>query len=414
MASAIGTRDRRTLFANICLPTPDTRLVVDPSILPRKSGIPVFIVALLLTPFAVFGQAVPAPSAPVPPAKSATPTVTPLTAPASVPDATTLDIDVSLDPPAAGPFRAETRLHYLTQTQRGRDTGVPLVSVRLNDTVTATFLLDTGTSVSSVTDTMAAKLGLTPQATLEPATPQIMDGPTATQVPLTIQLGGFRFAGLPTFVIKESRVARVLGSAPDGILGINVLSRLALLLNPQGHALTLLYPGKCSGAELHNLGLGAAGTMLLTPARNGTFWTTLLFKNGDHQGRSNLMVDTGAVTTIVPHSLAEQLALAPLKSNLPTEFGNGDFTADLARMPMLLLGAVNANVSDPASSQLALNNGLVLYAHEPETQKRTPHVLGMNILSGGLLLLDFPGRTVYLAPTTLGAETSQIPQNVGK
>ena len=373
----------------------------------RKCGV-VLLTLALLTPVGVFGAEDAAP-----PVAQVPPTVPPVTPPVPPPtsppasEATTLEIDASQDPPAPGPFHAATRLNYLTQTQHGRDTGVPLVSVRLNDMVTATFLLDTGTSVCSVTDSMAAKLGLTPQATTEPATPEIMDGPTATEVPLTIQMGGFRFSKLPTYVIKESRVARVLGSAPDGILGINLLSRLAILLNPPNHALTLLYPGKVSTGDLGGLGLGAAGTMLLTPARNGTYWTMLSFRNGDHQGRSNLMIDTGAVTTIVPHSLADQLALTPLKSGLPTEFGNGDFTADLARMPVLLLGGVGAAGADPAAGQLALNNGLVLYAHEPEAQKRTPHVLGMNILSGGLLLLDFPGRTLYLAPTALGASTDK-------
>lgn len=380
-----------------------------------KRSVLLFLLALL-TPAMALGQDAAAPPSPPPVAAPATPPpVTPPTLPTPAPgvtpssvtpapEATTLEIDASQDPPPAGPFRATTRLNYLTQMQHGRETGVPLVSVRLNDTVTATFLLDTGTSVCSVTDTMAAKLGLTPQPTTEPATPEIMDGPTATQVPLTIQLGGFRFSKLPTFVIKESRVARVLGSAPDGILGINLLSRLAVLLEPKSHALTLLYPGKVAAADLPGLGLGGAGTMTLTPARNGTYWAMLSFQNGDRAGRSNLMIDTGAVTTIVPHSLAEQLALTPLKSNLATEFGNGAFTADLARMPILLLGAVGA--SDPAAGQLALNNGLVLYAHEPETQKRSPHVLGMNILSGGILLMDFPGRTLYLAPSALGAATA--------
>lgn len=401
----------------------------------------VALLALFLTPLEGFGEASPppaqatpaplAPTTPLPtpvtpttapplpamplatPPPTTTPPVPPTTdSPPPIPDATTLEIDAATEPPVIGPFRASTRLTYLTQNQRGRDTGVPLVSVRLNDKVTATFLLDTGTSVCSVTDAMAAKLGLTPQATTEPATPEIMDGPTATQVPLTIQLGGFRFPNLAAFVIKESRVSRVLGSAPDGILGINLLSRLAILLDPQGHALTLLYPGKLSADDLRARGLGAAGTIMLTPARNGTYWATLSFRNGEHAGRSNLMIDTGAVTTIVPHSLAEQLALEPVKSNVATEFGNGAFTADLARMPVLLLGAVNAKAG-ASTSQLALQNGLVLYAHEKETATRTPHVLGMNILSGGLLLMDFPGRTLYFAPTTLGTTPEKQGHSVG-
>lgn len=362
-------------------------------------------------------QATPAPPpapAPALPAPTPTPPVTP-TPPAPpdnappAPDATTLEMDVPDDPDAPAAVRATTRLTYLTQNQRGRDTGVPLVAVRLNDKLTATFILDTGTSVCSVTDAMAAKLGLTPQATQEPATPEIMDGPTATQVPLTVQLGGFRFPHLRAFVIKESRVSRVLGSAPDGILGINLLSRLAILLDPKGHALTLLYPGKLSPADLPGVGMGGAGTLRLTPARNGTYWAALTFRSGERAGQSSLMIDTGAVTTIVPHSLAEQLGLAPLKSNVPTEFGNGAFTADLARMPVLLLGAVAGGAANPSgpASQLALNNGLVLYAHDQETLKRAPHVLGMNILSGGLLLLDFPGRALYLAPATLGAAPQQ-------
>lgn len=304
--------------------------------------------------------------------------------------------------------RATTHLTYQTQSQHGRDTGVPLVRVRLNNSVSATFLLDTGTSVCMVTDTMAAKLGLTPQPTHVPAAAQVMDGATATAVPLTIALGGFSFRRYPALVIKESRLTQVLGAAPDGILGADLLAHFAVGLRPRDHALTLIYPGRLAADDTHAMGLDHPAALALTVGQGGVYAVPLGFQNGDKLGRCDLLIDTGAVTTIVPHDLAAHLALAPTKTALPTDFGNGTFNADLARVPLLLLGAQSGDGGQPG--QLALENGLVLFPHDPETTPGSaPHVLGMNILSACDILLDFPGKTLYLQP--LAPKTGDTPKD---
>lgn len=288
-------------------------------------------------------------------------------------------------------------LTYTTDRLPSGEDGAPLVQVTLNDGAKATFLLDTGTSACSVTGAMAAKLGLTPQPIAQAAAPLIMDGAQATTVPLTIQIGRFRFPRFPTLVIKESRFQQVLGHPLDGILGVNLLRHFALILEPQNHVLALLTPGKMTAAQVQSWGFRHASALPLTRSSNGTYWASVGLTNGAHTAQENLAIDTGAGTSILSNAAAQSLDLTPVQRRISVPFGNGSFVGDLADVPSVTLGTVPGETS-LAKSTLTLRGGAFLYPNRPESSIGSPHVLGMNILSGCSVLLDFPGETLYLQP----------------
>lgn len=309
-------------------------------------------------------------------------------------------------PPAATPGAAAPLpnlsdvLAYTSDKSPSGQAGAPLVKVTLNDGMDATFMLDTGTTACAVTDAMAAKLGLKPQPTNLAAAPLIMDGATAQAVKLTIKVGRFRFADFPTIVIKQSRFVQVLGHSLDGIIGMNLLSHFAIILEPSSHVLILQTPGKLSAKDVTAWGFKRAGTLPLTRAANGSYWTHIEMANDVRAASENLMIDTGATGSILSNQTAQALGLTPTKQGITIPFGNGVFVGDLALVPTVALGP-DLGPDAPPGSKLTLRNAMFVYPSVPETFGASPHVLGMNILSGCSVLLDFPGLSMTLQPLKL-------------
>lgn len=292
-------------------------------------------------------------------------------------------------------------LTYVSDKLPSGDSGAPLVKVTLNDGTDATFMLDTGTTACAVTETMAAKLGLKPQPTNQAAAPLIMDGTRAQAVKLTIKVGRFRFADFPALIIKESRFVQVLGHPLDGIIGMNLLCHFAVTLEPENHILILQTPGKLSAKDLGNWGFKQAGTLPLTRAANGSYWANIEMSNGLRTTSENLMIDTGASGSIISNQAAQALNLTPAKQGITIPYGNGVFVGDIATVPTVALGP-NLGADAPPGSKLTLRNAAFVYPDKPEESPATsPHVLGMNILSGCAVLLDFPGLTMSLQPLKL-------------
>lgn len=296
-------------------------------------------------------------------------------------------------PPAPPPAQVSDTVAYTGDKQVWGETGVPIVKVRLNDSTDASFLVDTGSSDCAVTDVMADNLGLKPHPVAQAAAPLIMDGTQAQAAPLTIQVGRFRFKDFPTVIIKDSRIRQVLGHPLDGILGANLLSHFALLLQPQSHVLTLLSPGGLSPDERRAWGFTRAATLPLTRAGSGTYWVPVSLANGAKISRENLMVDTGSVTSIVSYQAVQALGLSPQSAAISLPFGTGVVDGALTRVPAVGLGTVDTGTS---LQELTLKDGSFLYPRTGDLFGSSPHVLGMNILSRCAVLLDFPGTQMSL------------------
>jgi predicted aspartyl protease len=296
--------------------------------------------------------------------------------------------------PARSSAQTSAAIAYTTDETLAGGSAAPLVQVTLNDRTQATFLLDTGTSDCCVTDVMAARLGLTPSLTGKAAAPFLMEGRQARSVPLTLQVGCFRFSHYTTLVIKASRFPQVLGHPLDGILGMNLLRRFALILEPQSHRLVLTKPGRLTTEQRQGWGFHGASCLPLTRTDNGLYEVSVGLGNGDRNARADLSIDTGAGTSVLSYTVARSLSLTPIRQGLTIPFGSGAFHGDLAAVPVLSLG----RSMDTTSAGLVGRDGIFLYSSRPESSRTSPHVLGMNILSGYSVLLDFPGATLYLQP----------------
>ena len=122
--------------------------------------------------------------------------------------------------------------------------GRPYIDVSLNENVLAPFAIDTGASVSIISDKLAKRLGLMPQPAFnEKGKPVIINGKPAKSVMVrSIQIGPLTLTG-PLIVVKSSELANA-DDAPanekvDGIIGFNTLTVFTVLFNFQYHQITL-------------------------------------------------------------------------------------------------------------------------------------------------------------------------------
>lgn len=161
-------------------------------------------------------------------------------------------LTLRFDPPAAVAQAARQHIAELLAPQNAAvETTVPVeaargvwvVSVTLNDTNAARFLLDTGSSVTIVAPAVAQAAGLPREARdtveLETLTGRTM-GPVSTVT--SLRLGGAELRNVPVVVHDP-------GFGIDGILGNSVLARWRLTLDADQRLLRLAPVGSLVAAE---------------------------------------------------------------------------------------------------------------------------------------------------------------------
>ncbi|MBN1670786.1 MAG: clan AA aspartic protease [Kiritimatiellae bacterium] len=155
-------------------------------------------------------------------------------------------------PPADGAQPTEAEAQFVAQIERllagyrrefkqrevrteRRDAGV-VVSATLNDGVDATFLLDTGASVVTISRALAERLNLNIRQ--RPAVRvTLADGGGTDAVPVllrSIQVGEARVENVQAVVLRATPQPDV-----DGLLGMSFLRRFIISLDPAGNTLTL-------------------------------------------------------------------------------------------------------------------------------------------------------------------------------
>ena len=140
-------------------------------------------------------------------------------------------------PPPAGPGCALTRLGQVSLDVAA---GVPVVVAQIGG-LPARLLLDTGAGTTVVAPHVARRLGLRPtgaQVTMFGAAGRI----TATPVLLpSVRLGDAAVRAVPALI------ERALDVAPDGTLGVNLLSAFEIDLDMPNRVATLYAPRRCGG-----------------------------------------------------------------------------------------------------------------------------------------------------------------------
>jgi predicted aspartyl protease len=302
--------------------------------------------------------------------------------------------------PAAPPDRYQQG-YVVPFTPVPDDHGGPLVKVRIDDKADATFIVDTGTNGCMISESLAAKLHLpdapTPMRDGKPD-PDILFGKTARAVKIRrLELAPKPGGGPMVFqavdgghyvVAKDSYFYVAPGVTVDGILGANFLVNFAASFDFSADQMILIQPGVMSAHQVGLLGYGQAGGTEFPLKDKGTdterdeFSVSALLGSGTATRSVDLEVDTGSKVTTIPRDAAQALSLKP-EGEQPVAGGtSGDRVLDRSTVSSLSLGDIRV-LDRP-----------VLYPDKGDY----PSLLGMDILKGYKILIDYPARKVYLMP----------------
>ena len=282
--------------------------------------------------------------------------------------------------------------------------GAPIAQAKINGTVTATFLIDTGTSANFISQTVVDRLGLKPEATSEVIVPYILggkDGKPATFVsPQIVLLGSLALRQGEYLVVPAKTLATMTGGAVDGIISTQMLHYFAIDLDFSRHQMTLWYPGGLADDAVKEVGLGDASTVSLVPsvpdsvlndpvkavASAEAYWNLkysvpVQISDGVHTNQQNLVLDTGSGVTVFPSEVSRNL-------NLKVQ--------ETSTLPNMTTGLQRANVVPAPSLQIG---GLRILDHtvgvfQVGTADETP-ILGVDVLSGYHVLIDFGAKKMY-------------------
>lgn len=258
--------------------------------------------------------------------------------------------------------------------------GPVVVPVRVNDRVMGHFLVMTDRDLSQVSAAFAAGLGLTPQPMLDGGKPYFVNGQPAASVPLDRMTLGetpgveFRSVSLPT--VDLSALSKQAGQPIDGVLGADLLSRVAVGIDGPRRRVTFWNHGRLSAAERSAAGYGGATEVPAGPVY-GTFpmlAAAAKVRNGMEMRATPIIISTGSQTSLLPAATAAALGMTPLP--------NPDHPATvLSRASRLDLPGLSFNAP--------------LFQLTDEDGGTT---LGMNVLGHYRVLLDGPARVARFAP----------------
>jgi predicted aspartyl protease len=267
--------------------------------------------------------------------------------------------------------------------------GPPLVQSQLSEQITGTFLIDTGSSVCVLSRKMAAKLKLHPRTAVgADGQPFSIDGDRQAEsvtLPL-LRLGSLSLRDV-SCIVEDNPLFSSTKSPLDGLIGMNVLVKCAVLFDFQQHQIRLWYPGSLSAQERKSAGMSDA--VAIQQASSDAYVSFFSVRFND-QVQENLALDTGAAATVIPSRTAHQLRLSPVGQSEENPTFYGTFRFDAAPVRTLALGS------------LVLRDYAV-YFPKREIQHFAPHI-GMDILSKYRVLMDFPEGMLYLQPVAAHSE----------
>ena len=259
----------------------------------------------------------------------------------------------------------------------------PLVQVWINGNVSCTFLVDTGANNIYLTEKLVKRLGLPSYPAVKEGHPYMLGDKQARAVSVSqIQIGSFSSSNPQVLLAADPSPSFPFSF--DGILGTNLLSMFSVLFDFPRHQITLWTPAGLSVDEIKGLGMSAATILPLTEREDGTFTVPGKVWSTKAQADVSLLLDTGAAETALTVGLARQLQLLPASSTTVHNFW-GDVDFEEARINALQLVGLKF-VDRPVN-----------YASKEDA--RHPALLGMDILSGYKVLLDFPSKKMYLQPS---------------
>jgi predicted aspartyl protease len=277
-----------------------------------------------------------------------------------------------------------TKVKYDQQFTLQHKPAQMLVQVVINGNIPATFMVDTGTTNTIIDGTFAKRLGLPLKSVLyADGKPVLFQGKRLTGVvATTFQLGGFTVSTQSLTILPGKDFVPPYGQPYDGILGVDILQRLAVLIDPQTHTLVLCYPGLLKPSELKTIGVPDDAVVLPLTRKTFGWYGQATETNQGVSSEEDILVDTGSDGTTISEATAQKLRLKLGNQQKVTGFSDSTI--------------VNTGTLD------TLSLGQISVFKVPVTIRAIPPfvapLLGMDILSGYRVLMDFPAKKMYLQP----------------
>ena len=274
--------------------------------------------------------------------------------------------------------------------------GQPVVQMTLNKTQSVAFLADTGAASTVLSAEVAKQLKLKLQPAFQDnGTPILWKGKQPSEAAVSfIQIGNFTMNVQQGFFVILDRQTLMADPSPkpddilfDGVLGVNILEHFAVLLDASQHTLGLCVPGNLNLHQVSQFGYTPPYAVPITQKEGHWFVTVQLTNNGISQSE-DLILDTGSNQTVVSNTAAEHLGLKITEAQQTTNAYSDNVPVGASSMETMQIG--NITLSGHA---IGVSSDL----------KLLPPQLGMDILSGYRVLIDFPAKKMYLQSNTAAA-----------
>lgn len=301
----------------------------------------------------------------------------------------------SAAPAARADEKGSQRVSVLIPFKPMRGHGGPLVQVRFNESVSGTFLVDTGATDCHITDSLAKKLGLRRAPVRDEAGHEyIADGYKNLYFAYVkqMQIGPLVLKDA-SFLVMDDRDRLGSDEEPiDGLIGTTVLAQFALILDAPQRRIVLISPGGLSDEEIRRIGFGGDPVVKMEKVerpfktafdQSGSYVATVELRGENRSEREKFVVDTGADDLSLSYDAAKKLGLVPLDKSTASTF-YGSFVTNLARVPAVDIGGLvlrDCPVSFPGDNEKII---------EP--------LLGQTVLAYCVSLFDLPARKLYLKP----------------
>ncbi len=250
-------------------------------------------------------------------------------------------------------------------------------SIMINGRGPYNFAIDTGATQTVLSQKLATDLGL------EPITTTIMHGIGGSGKIESkmyrldeIAIGDLKIKNVPAGTFGDP----LLSQLADGILGTAILSDFIITINYPENQLELSRTKPAAGASSETLPAWYFSNLLLIP----------LEVNGY---RGNFIVDTGAVTTVLSHSMASKLGVNENTPGARVDLGIvgvGGFEGVVLRVPNVTLKTPNR------SEQFAQVVSIDLKQISKMLGTELSGVVGYDFLQDYQLTLDYYGTEVRL------------------
>ena len=284
---------------------------------------------------------------------------------------------------------------------------VPLSCMaKINYAVTATFLIDTGSSTNAISQTMADKLGLKPQVAPFAKDPSFLEGRQATFVSLQkVLIGSLTLQGGAYIVMPAKTLATMTGGKVDGILSIQMLRYFAIDLDFPRQQITMWFPNGLADDAVKEAGFSDAFSVSLIPSIPDSiiydpvkagqsaeaYWrlyysVPVQIGDGLHVSQQSLLLDTTGGVTLFPLEVSRALHL-DVQGTMPLSKPTyGSQLVNIVQAPTIQIGSLRL-----------LNQTVEVFqsgtAGEGPAHKTA--ALGLDLLSGYRVLMDFGAKKMY-------------------